>query len=346
MARTEDTSLAEVTERLPQLRRGVARSPSKCGRYARRPRALAQRGVGTWGDQMDRETMPGSPAEPGTSTGPTTTELTPVRGEPSEVNRPIFIVGCHRSGTSVLRRSLDSHPRISSGLEETSLWRLAKDDDDLGRERRAGYGVSEDEWFGMVRSMAETFYLRYAASAGKTRWALKLPENALVIDFLDKLYPDCQVINIVRNPRDVIASNRKKYGPRSDWFYGARWVHYVRTAEKTGPRLGVDRFRTIRYEDLVSDPALVLKDLVEWLGEPWSEEVLKVGGRTHKFPATLKQQEELKEGEVRKADIHTNSVGNGQGDRSFLAVAYVRLKGNDLVKKYGYNIRLRRGGEC
>ncbi len=286
---------------------------------------------------MDEETRPGSPDQP------SSTEPTPVRGEPSEVNRPIFVVGCHRSGTSVLRRSLDSHPRISSGLEETSLFRLAKDDDDLGRERRAGYGVGEEEWLGMVRSMAETFYLRYAASAGKTRWALKLPENALVIDFLDKLYPDCQVIHIVRNPRDVIASNRRKYGPRHDSFYGERWVHLVRTAENTGPRLGVDRFRTIRYEDLVSDPELVLKDLVEWLGEPWSDEVLKVGGRTHRFPASVKQLEDLKEGEVRKADIHAESIGRGQGDRSLVALAYVRLKANDLVKKYGYEIRLLRG---
>ena len=194
-----------------------------------------------WGDRMDGESRPGSP-DPSKPAG-----LNPVRGEPSEVNRPIFVAGCHRSGTSVLRRSLDSHPRISAGPEETTLFWLARCDDELGQERRSGYGVYEEEWLAMVRAMSETFHLRYAASAAKTRWALKLPENVLVIDFLDKLYPDCQIIHIVRNPRDVIASNRRKYGPRKDSFYGERWAHYVRTAERLGPplaRKGSGRFAT------------------------------------------------------------------------------------------------------
>jgi Sulfotransferase family len=285
------------------------------------------------GDQMDEE--PG-----GGSFATRQPDRVPVPGEPSEVDRPIFVVGCHRSGTSVLRRSLDSHPRISAGPEEGSVFWLAKDDNELGRSRREAYGVSDEEWLTMVRSMVETFQLRYAGSAGKTRWALKLPENALIIDFLDRLYPNCQVIHIVRDPRDVIASNSKKYGSRRDYFYGERWVQYVRAAETKGRLLGSERFHTLRYEDFVSDPESVLRSLVSWLGEPWSDDVLKISGRSHRYPATVNPHGKQTLEVVEQSDIRTDSIGRGKRERFSVALLYVRIRGNDLVEKFGYSIQV------
>src|ERR1700722_10204495 len=179
-------------------------------------------------------------------------ELRRVVGEPSEVRRPIFIVGCHRSGTTMLRELLDSHPRISSGREDISLFWLSKLDTDLWRITLRGFGYTEEDWFESVRRMVGDLHSRYAESQGKTRCAIKAPENALILDYINRVYPDCQVIHIVRHPRDVIASNRRKYGPKHGAFYGGKWVQHVRSAESDGPALGKERFRTIRYEDLVS----------------------------------------------------------------------------------------------
>ena len=74
-----------------------------------------------------------------------------VHGEPSLVKHPIFVVGCPRSGTTILRWCLDSHPRISAGPEESAIYFLSKDDNAKARERREGYGVDEDDWCAMVR---------------------------------------------------------------------------------------------------------------------------------------------------------------------------------------------------
>ena len=145
----------------------------------------------------------------------------PVIGEPSEVNRPIFVVGCHRSGTSMLRRSLDSHPRISVGPEDPTLFWLSRTDTDLTRERRAGYGYTEEEWLGMIHDLVEKVHTRYSANQGKTRWASKHPENARIINYLNRIFPTCQVIHIVRNPRDVLASSRRKFGPKPGAHYRA-----------------------------------------------------------------------------------------------------------------------------
>lgn len=257
-----------------------------------------------------------------------------VLGEPSEINRPIFVVGCHRSGTSMLRKSLDSHPRISAGPEDPTLFWLSKTDTDLTRSRREGYGFTEEEWLGMVRGVVDKVHSRYAADQGKTRWASKHPENAVIVDYLARIFPNCQVIHIVRNPRDVLASSRKKFGPRRGAHYGRRWVHYVRKAEADGAKLGPDRFRTIRYEDLVANPESELRMLLEWLGEPWRDEILDIGGYSHRYPARTVPPEEQE-----LEPLHTRSVGKGDLKTIFTPLLYVRLKANDLVKKFGYEIR-------
>jgi Sulfotransferase family len=262
-------------------------------------------------------------------------QSTSVRGEPSEVNHPIFIVGCHRSGTSVLRQSLDSHPRISAGPEDPTLFWLSKTDTDLTRERREGYGFAEEEWFALVRDLVEKVHGRYADDQGKTRWAMKHPEATLVVDYLGRVFPDCQVIHIVRHPRDVLDSSRRKFGETKGPFYGKRWADYVRAAEDAGERLGKDRFRTIRYEDLVANPESELRKLVAWLGEPWSDEILHIDAHTHRYPASTVWPE----GSDVKSNIHPNSVGRGDVKANFVPLVYVRLKANDLLKKFGYRIR-------
>ncbi len=253
-----------------------------------------------------------------------------LRGEPSEIASPIFVVGCHRSGTTLLQMLLDSHPRISAGAEDPFLYCLSGLENDDWRKMLGRYGFSEDEWLERVRGLVEELHSRYAESLGKTRWAEKFPSNAKIIGFLDKLYPDCQVVHIVRNPRDVIASNRVMYGKAKGSFYGGRWVEHVRSAEVDGARLGSDRFRTIRYEDLVADPETVMKELIDWLGEPWSDDVLRFGERTHFYPPKLKTPEQ------KKKVVHTRSIGRGRSIDSLRPLLYVHLRARDLVRRFGY----------
>jgi hypothetical protein len=211
------------------------------------------------------------------------------------------------------------------------LYYLSQLDNDYWRSTLEGYGFTEEEWLTKVRGTFEDLQSRYAQSQGKTRWADKAPQSSLIIGFLDKLYPNCQVVHIVRNPRDVIASNRVKFGKAKGAFYGGRWVSHVRSAELGGARLGSDRFRTIRYEDLVTSPEKVLKDLIAWLGEPWSDEVLRFGDRTHFYPPTVKAQKEN-----RRVVINDRSIGRGKRLESLVPLFYVRLRGRDLVRKFGY----------
>jgi Sulfotransferase family len=260
-----------------------------------------------------------------------------VHGEPSLVDRPIFIVGCQRSGTTALRQTLDSHPRISAGPEEGALFMLKRSAGRLSRDRRRRYGISEEAWLEMVRRMNEDLMRPYAQSQGKTRWALKHPRLALAIPWLNEVYPDCQVVHIVRNPMDVISSNQRHYGPSRSDLYGKRWVRYAREAERDGTKLlGPERFKTIKYEDLATEPEKVLRDLVEWLGEPWSEQVLYSQAQTHVYPVRRKVNSRS------STELYWNpsSIGRGQKDAGLVSVLYVKYKCADMTARFGYDVRV------
>jgi len=128
--------------------------------------------------------------------------------------RPIFIVGCPRSGTTLLRLILDSHPSISAGPESRFLWGI-RAIEEAQLAHAGGLGLDRAEWHDNVRSLFEAFHLRYAEHQGKIRWADKSPDYALMLDYIDVLYPESQIVHIVRDPRDVIDAWRRFYGFKS-----------------------------------------------------------------------------------------------------------------------------------
>ena len=227
--------------------------------------------------------------------------------------------------------ALDSHPRISAGPEESSLYWLAQTDDEVSSERREKYGVSEDDWHRTVRDLIGTIQERYAQSQGKTRWALKHPELANRLGWIDKVYPESQIIHVVRSPRDVIASCQNMFGRHAGFKYGNRGFRFVRNAERVGKVLGPDRYLRVRYEDLVTSPEKVLREVVGWLGEPWSDAVLRPHARTHRYPVQATDNQ-------KPISFNTDSVGKGkQSLISLPSLLYVRFICNDLVTELGYD---------
>ncbi len=190
--------------------------------------------------------------------------------------RPIFIIGSARSGTTLLRMMLDSHPRISCGEETKFLADLAPI---LGDHWRllSRYGFERDWWLERIRDFYGGFQAAYLAKRGKgRRWAEKTPGYTLHLAFVDELFPDAQYVHIIRDGHDVVASFRERWGYRA----GVRaansvWAHYVRTARTFGATLPADRYHELRYEALVGDPEGTMRALLEFLGEDWDPQVLR-----------------------------------------------------------------------
>ena len=143
-------------------------------------------------------------------------------------DRPIIVVGCPRSGTTMLQLMLHAHPRIAIPPEtrftlavygerrdfgdlevEANRRALARRIVDRRDTRFCDLGLDAEDIVeriaagpGTLGSALGTVFQRYAARFGKPRWGDKRPAYLHNVDILLRLFPDAQFINIVRDGRD------------------------------------------------------------------------------------------------------------------------------------------------
>ncbi|MEO7119018.1 MAG: sulfotransferase [Candidatus Limnocylindrales bacterium] len=196
-------------------------------------------------------------------------------------HRPIFVVGCPRSGTTLLRMMLDSHPAISCG-EETHFLRdlrtLVGDHWPL----LTTYGFPREYWLERIRELYERFQADYLARRGKARWAEKDPVYTLYLPFIEELFPDAQYVHLIRDGFDVVASFRERWGYRSAVRVArGDWKRYVSAARDFGRALPEGRYVELHYEALVGSPDPTMRELIDFLGEPWDDAVLRFDEAEH-----------------------------------------------------------------
>jgi len=221
------------------------------------------------------------------------------RDNPSAVHArpPFFIVGAHRSGTTMLRLMLNKHRSIAIPFESAfipSFYRKLNEYGDLREAEnlaRLLHDIGEQEFVrkgkliadpaailsDRVSSYAElvdSIFASYAKRAGKIRWGDKTPGYLTEVDVLRSLFPDCRIIHLVRDGRDVALSlSNVSWGssnlPRvaQDW----RWKTIL--AHKMGRLLG-DQYLLVRYEDLVLQTENTLRRICLFLEEPYDASML------------------------------------------------------------------------
>jgi sulfotransferase family protein len=201
-----------------------------------------------------------------------------------------FLVGCGRSGTTLLRAMIDSHPAIAVSHE--SEWIVP-----LGRARAtyelpSGFdgerfvadllshswagrvGMPEDE----IRSALEadrpadltsavrSAFDAYARRHGKHRAGDKTPAYVIHIDLLADVMPEGRFVHIVRDGRDVAMSYMDvPFGPKDVREAAVFWQRRVRAGQASGRRLGPGRYLELRYEDLVESPEARLREVCAFL---------------------------------------------------------------------------------
>ena len=216
---------------------------------------------------------------------------------------PIFIAGVARSGTTLLRYMLCSHPNLyvppesnfiprffrkrpTEPLSREHARRIVKQIGEYGtfwrdwREQRLDPDAFVDDLPTLTpASFIDALYSRYAHQYGAVRWGDKSTIYAGWIDLFVEMFPTCQIIQIIRDPRDVTASSLDAYsGARffyMDPYYAARmWTKRISAGLEAGRRLPADRYHEIRYEDLTQDPEGRVRALCEFLGEDFHPAML------------------------------------------------------------------------
>lgn len=216
---------------------------------------------------------------------------------------PIFIVGCQRSGTTVLRLLLDSHPHIACGPETlflTDMERIVTSD----WKRLVRFGLDRRDWLNRIADFFGGVQAQYATSHGKQRWADKSPGYAMHMDFIAEVFPRAQFIHIIRDGRDVALSHRKRFGYWSSVKSAVKWPRYIRAARMSGAKLGTNRYLEVRYEELVGDVEGTARKVLDYLGEQWDPQMLDFD----KKPLNVGDRYEAQLKERRAAANTTSSV--------------------------------------
>lgn len=192
-------------------------------------------------------------------------------------NGPIFVVGSMRSGSTMLRLILDSHPSIAIGGETGFMGALLATKEipswKFGHRWYERLGWSETEMDERLRAFYAGLFERHAQAQGKPRWGEKTPFHTAHIGEMAQVFPDATFVGIVRHPGAVAASLRRRFhytfAEALDY-----WTSTNRDMVRAASRLS-GRFALLRYEDLVQAEKSVLRELLRHLDEPWSDQVLE-----------------------------------------------------------------------
>jgi hypothetical protein len=196
----------------------------------------------------------------------------------SLIPRPAFLVGCARSGTSILGEAIAQHPRVAYLFEASPIWnRLAPPRPD---HRLTAADAAPEAAAAIYRALAG----ERAALAGDVL-VEKNPKHVIRIPFLAALFPEARFLHLLRDGRDTVASlmfrNRgERWGhleipgwrdllaryPRENHVRCAhQWRDAVRIARADATALPAGRYAEVRYEDLVSRPGAVMARVLGFL---------------------------------------------------------------------------------
>ncbi|MFD9949391.1 sulfotransferase family protein [Nonomuraea sp. NPDC059023] len=216
-------------------------------------------------------------------------------------DRPIFVIGCPRSGTTMLQLMLHSHPRIAvppetrflvpayyrrrvfgdlrvaSARQALAQW-IATDKNTKFRELK----IDKDDYVresadgpGSLGSVIGTAFRMYADRFGKARWGDKRPSYVKQVDLLLRLFPDAQFVHLIRDGRDCVSSLKEMPWYTLDSFHAiSTWAEAMDAGVKLRKSMPEDSYYELRYEDLTEDPTTEMKKLCHFLEEDFDQAML------------------------------------------------------------------------
>jgi len=232
----------------------------------------------------------------------------------------VFLVGCARSGTTLLQRIVDAHPQIAVTPELHWITDRFKNGSWMAPEgevtaellatltehkRFRQLECSRQEFAGLLEAgrpvsyptFLNRLFALYGRKKGKPLVGNKTPAYVRRLPLFHQIWPGAKFVHIIRDGRDVCLSVLNWYhadrtaGRYSTWAEdpvsttALWWERKVRLGQQGGESLPPDLYYEISYESLVHQPAEECAKLCAFLGVPYEEKMLRFHeGRTRNKP--------------------------------------------------------------
>lgn len=193
-------------------------------------------------------------------------------------DRPIFIVGAPRSGTTLMRSVIDAHPNICCPPCETFLFVHLNPifNGAIWQDHYKQLPYTRLVLIKWLRRYILDLFANLTAKTSKKRWAEKTPSHVKYMKFINELFPDAQFIHMIRKGYDVARSLKHvKWGSKNIILNTYSWASHVSAGYQFGRSLPANRYIEIRYEDLISAPEQTLGRLCRFLDEPYHRQMLE-----------------------------------------------------------------------
>lgn len=206
----------------------------------------------------------------------------------------VFIVGCPRSGTTLVQSIITAHSKVTSFTESHFFYkgfrgwgsgpyfvreRLHDLLDEFIEDNVPSAGLPVPEIKRSDPSATALSIVNFlddcASLRGAATWIEKTPNHVFRIPLIERAAPDAMFIHVVRRPEGVVPS---LYAASHAWGRAKTWaecaVHWALALRTTLGRLDDPRHIVVPYEWLVERPEEEAMRIFRWLGLPWEANVV------------------------------------------------------------------------
>jgi hypothetical protein len=211
------------------------------------------------------------------------------RSREMEVGRGLaFVLGAFRSGTTLLRKMLDSHSRLYSPAETWFLLPLVNLWEGVGessvyKPQQAAAAIkshlSREQFVACCRAFAGRFYAANMPARASV-FVDKTPPYLPMAGALPALFPEAKFVVLARDPRGILWSRytwRHAQGASLESLVGG----VAGDVRRLSSFVQANRCCVVNYESLCGEPMESLVRVCAWLDVAYEPGMVAYGGRGH-----------------------------------------------------------------
>ncbi|MBI5742120.1 MAG: sulfotransferase [Nitrospirae bacterium] len=237
------------------------------------------------------------------------------------MKQPLFILGCERSGTTLLAsllqcssygelvethfitkyyKHLDNYGNLR---DKNNLTKLLKDILKTRSVMQWKIRIDLDRFYEELeefsyREIVHNLCMKMARKNGNRLWGDKTPHFTLDVDILYEIFPNSKYIFIVRDGRDVALSLlNEPWGEHNIFTCAERWNKYNRSNQILEQLNNQKQLFFLRYEDLLDNAEKILRDLYKFIDEEFHEKEMNKlikgirKGNYNKWKSTMSERQ-------------------------------------------------------